>query len=143
MRHCRVLAFLLFACFHAPAQQATKEPDLPKPVDLVWAVKIPMRDGVPLNATVYRPHGQKEALRVIFELAPYISDSYHSRAYYFAQHGYVFAIVDGAAEAIRRGSSSHSFRNPTTAMTLWNGWRASPVFHDAAHPSRLELPVVQ
>jgi predicted acyl esterase len=105
MRHCRVLAFLLFACFHAPAQQATKEPDLPNPVDLVWAVKIPMRDGVRLNATVYRPHGQKEALPIIFELAPYISDSYHSRAYYFAQHGYVFAIVDVRG----RGNSEGEF----------------------------------
>ncbi len=53
-----------------------------------------MRDGVKLNATVYRPKDQKEALPVIFELTPYISDTYHNRAYYFAQHGYVFAIVD-------------------------------------------------
>jgi predicted acyl esterase len=29
-----------------------------------WGVKIPMRDGVSLNTTVYQPHGQKDALPV-------------------------------------------------------------------------------
>jgi putative CocE/NonD family hydrolase len=53
-----------------------------------------MRDGVRLNATVYRPHAPREPLPVIFELTPYVSDSYHGRAYYFAQHGYVFALMD-------------------------------------------------
>ena len=64
-----------------------------------------MRDGVRLNATVYRPHAQKEPLPVIFELTPYISDSYHERAYYFAQHGYVFALVDVRG----RGNSEGKF----------------------------------
>jgi hypothetical protein len=64
-----------------------------------------MRDGLRLNATVYRPHGQKDPLPVIFELTPYISDSYHSRAYYFAQHGYVFALVDVRG----RGNSEGKF----------------------------------
>src|SRR6516225_6506927 len=73
------------------ATAVAAEPE--KKVDLSWAVKIPMRDGVKLNATVYRPHAQKEPLPVIFELTPYISDNYHGRAYYFAQHGYVFALV--------------------------------------------------
>ena len=42
----------------------------PKEVDMQWGVKIPLRDGVHLNATVYRPHEQKEALPVIFTLTP-------------------------------------------------------------------------
>jgi len=105
MRHCRILALLLIACLFATAQQSDKKPDSPKPVDLTWAVKIPMRDGVRLNATVYRPHEQKDPLPVIFELTPYISDSYHARAYYFAQHGYVFAIVDVRG----RGNSEGKF----------------------------------
>ncbi len=84
-------------------EQPTPEP--PKAVDLTWGVKIPMRDGVKLNATVYRPKDQKEKLPVIFELTPYISDNYHGRAYYFAQHGYVFALVDVRG----RGNSAGHF----------------------------------
>ena len=64
------------------------------PVDLEWGVKIPMRDGIHLNATVYRPHEQKDALPVIFTLTPYISDSYIDRATYFSRNGYVYALVD-------------------------------------------------
>jgi len=64
------------------------------PVDLLWGVKIPMRDGVELNATVYKPGGQKEPLPVVFTLTPYTADSYHDRALYFSRHGYVFALVD-------------------------------------------------
>lgn len=63
-------------------------------VDMQWGVKIPMRDGVSLNATVYRAHGQKDPLPVVFTLTPYISDTYLERAVYFAGHGYVFALVD-------------------------------------------------
>lgn len=74
-------------------------------VDLIWAFKIPMRDGVRLNGTVYKPHDQKEPLPVIFTLTPYISDSYHNRAYYFAQHGYVFVLVDVRG----RGNSEGDF----------------------------------
>lgn len=76
------------------AQEEQKRPEPSKAVDFTWGVKVPMRDGVKLNATLYRPKDQKDPLPVIFELTPYISDSYHNRAYYFAQHGYVFAIVD-------------------------------------------------
>ncbi len=86
--------WLIFLCLPLCAQEQQKESEPPKAVDFAWGVKIPMRDGVKLNATIYRPKDQKEALPVIFELTPYISDSYHNRAYYFAQHGYVFAIVD-------------------------------------------------
>src|SRR5690349_4529961 len=63
-------------------------------VDLIWGLKIPMRDGVHLNGTVYTPHDQKEPVPVIFTLTPYIGDSYHKRALYFAQNGYVFVLVD-------------------------------------------------
>ncbi|MGC2403754.1 MAG: CocE/NonD family hydrolase, partial [Acidobacteriaceae bacterium] len=106
MRSCQMLAPLLIAfCLITHAQTSDRKSDAPNAVDLLWAVKVPMRDGVRLNATVYRPHEQKDPLPVIFELTPYISDSYHSRAYYFAQHGYVFAIVDVRG----RGNSDGKF----------------------------------
>src|SRR6185437_7713983 len=74
-------------------------------VDMQWAVKVPMRDGVALNATVLRPHAQKEGLPVIFTLTPYIGDSYLDRAMYFARHGYVYALVDVRG----RGNSAGNF----------------------------------
>ncbi|MCG8434579.1 MAG: CocE/NonD family hydrolase [Gammaproteobacteria bacterium] len=74
-------------------------------VDLLWGEKIPMRDGIKLNATVYKPKDQKEPLPVIFTLTPYISDSYHDRAFYFSQNGYVFVLVDARG----RGSSEGEF----------------------------------
>lgn len=80
-------------CLASPGVQAADEAQ-EKQVDLLWAVKIPMRDGVKLDATVYRPHDQKEPLPVIFTLTPYISDTYLERASYFAKNGYVFALVD-------------------------------------------------
>lgn len=76
-------------------------------VDLMWGVKIPMRDGIKLNATVYKPNSMPAPLPVIFILTPYIGDSYHARADYFAKHGYVFALVDARG----RGSSEGKF-NP-------------------------------
>lgn len=96
---------LITLCLTASAQQSDEGTKSTKPVDLTWAVKIPMPDGVRLNATLYRPHGQNVPLPVILELTPYISDGYHDRAYYFAQHGYVFAIVDVRG----RGNSEGKF----------------------------------
>jgi putative CocE/NonD family hydrolase len=69
-------------------------PAMAPDVEFQWGVKIPLRDGVKLNATVYRPKEMKEPLPVVFTLTPYISDTYLDRALYFARHGYVFALVD-------------------------------------------------
>jgi uncharacterized protein len=91
---------VVFACLIAAAQLTPKiaaqsAEGKPSPgVELIWAFKIPMRDGVRLNGTVFKPSGQKEPLPVIFTLTPYISDSYQNRASYFSQHGYVFVLVD-------------------------------------------------
>ena len=83
------------------AQQAATPPA----VDLLWGTKIPLRDGVKLNATVYLPATPKQPVPVVFTLTPYISDSYHDRAIYFARHGYVFALVDVRG----RGNSEGQF----------------------------------
>ena len=84
-----------------PAQQ-------PADYDLRWGVKIPMRDKVELNATLYlpkTPDGSLPKTPVIFTLTPYISDTYHARGAYFASHGYVFALVDVRG----RGNSAGEF----------------------------------
>jgi hypothetical protein len=90
----------------AGAQQPDIEPAKGE-VDVIWAFKIPLRDGGQLNATVYRPHEQNEPLPVIFTLTPYISDRYQDRAHYFARHGYVYVLVDVRG----RGNSGGEF-NP-------------------------------
>ena len=67
-----------------------------------------MRDKVELNATLYLPRtkdGTISRTPVIFTLTPYISDTYHARAAYFASHGYGFALVDVRG----RGNSSGEF----------------------------------
>jgi putative CocE/NonD family hydrolase len=77
---------------------------VPACVDFMWGVKIPMRDGVKLNATVYLP---REGLPVpaIFTLTPYIADGAHPRGIYFARHGYVLVSVDARG----RGNSEGTF----------------------------------
>jgi len=77
---------------------------IPENLDFVWRVEIPMRDGVHLNSTIYKPKGTSPT-PAIFTLTPYISDTYHARAYYFAQHGYAFALVDCRG----RGNSGGEF----------------------------------
>ena len=67
-----------------------------------------MRDKVELNATLYlpkTPDGTPPRTPVIFTLTPYISDTYHPRAAYFASQGYVFALVDVRG----RGNSGGEF----------------------------------
>ena len=95
----------------ANGQTPTSTPS-PSPLsadyDLRWGVKIPMRDKVELNATLYLPKTQDGSLPkmpVVFTLTPYISDSYHARGAYFAAHGYVFALVDVRG----RGNSDGEF----------------------------------
>jgi putative CocE/NonD family hydrolase len=88
-----IALFLVSALALSSPSLADGSPPLPS-VDLRWGVKIPMRDGTLLNATVFSPAGVHAPLPVIFTLTPYIGDTYESRAYYFAQHGYIYALVD-------------------------------------------------
>src|SRR5438046_6480087 len=93
------------------AQSPTPAPSpsqTPADYNLQWGVKIPMRDKVELNATLYVPKtqgGLPAKTPVIFTLTPYISDTYHARAAYFASHGYAFALVDVRG----RGNSGGEF----------------------------------
>jgi len=89
----------------SPAPSPSKPP---ADYDLRWGVKIPMRDNVELNATLYLPKasdGSPQKTPVIFTLTPYISDTYHVRGAYFASHGYAFALVDVRG----RGNSGGDF----------------------------------
>ncbi len=106
-----VFTALLVACgARAQTPAPTPTPAQPSAADyqLRWAVKIPLRDKVELNATLYLPRnsdGPTPRTPVIFTLTPYISDTYHARAAYFASHGYAFALVDVRG----RGNSGGDF----------------------------------
>ena len=91
----------------APSPEPSAKPSPPASADyeLRWSVKIPMRDKVELNATLYLPKNSSARTPVIFTLTPYIADTYHARAAYFASHGYAFALVDVRG----RGNSDGEF----------------------------------
>src|SRR6202171_3323039 len=104
-----VILSVVFGIFaQTPPPAASPSPkESPPPAadyDLRWGMKIPMRDKVELNATLYLPKSGGKT-PVIFTLTPYISDSYHARAAYFALHGYAFALVDVRG----RGNSAGDF----------------------------------
>jgi len=65
----------------AQQKPAANEPT----VDMQWPWKIPARDRVKLNATVFTPHGQKQPLRHLY-VYTVRRDSYTDRAVYFAKH---------------------------------------------------------
>lgn len=94
MRTILIFAFVLCSYAAKVPAQTNNAPGKETEIDLMWGVKIPMRDGVKLNATVYKPIGMTAPLPVIFTLTPYVGDSHHARADYFAKNGYVFVLVD-------------------------------------------------
>jgi hypothetical protein len=98
------LVLFILGCVGNGAAQAEDAPAT-GPVSIQWAVPVPLRDGVKLNATVYRRTGQSAAAPCIFTLTPYIGDSYHDRAMYFAARGLPFLLVDVRG----RGNSEGKF----------------------------------
>jgi cephalosporin-C deacetylase-like acetyl esterase len=61
---------------------------------LQFGIKIPLRDGVKLNATLYKPVHATGPLPVIVLLTPYPDNTDHPSGSYFARRGYIFAYVD-------------------------------------------------
>ena len=74
-------------------------------VHLQWGARIKLRDGVHLNATLYRPPNQCAPAPAIFTLTPYIGQTYHDFGMYFAARGYPFLTVDVRG----RGDSEGTF----------------------------------
>ena len=83
----RALASFLVSVFWMSSVFATEAPADAAKVEFHWGARIPMRDGVHLNATIYTPKDQKAPAPCIFTLTPYIAQSYHDRGVYFAAHG--------------------------------------------------------
>jgi putative CocE/NonD family hydrolase len=105
LRYVAIATALLSTPFAADAVPPAALADAAK-VEWQWGVKIPLRDGVQLNATLYKPAGLPGPRPCLFTLTPYIAQSYHDRGMYFAAHGYPFLTVDVRG----RGNSEGSFR---------------------------------
>src|SRR5688572_21171973 len=88
-----------------PDSDSVAEADRPE-IRLQWDTRIPMRDGIELSATLYVPCQHVEPSPVIFTLTPYIAQSLHDTAVYFARHGYPFLTVDVRG----RGNSGGVFK---------------------------------
>jgi uncharacterized protein len=102
----KLKAIVFALCALIACKVLAAEPADPTRVKFQWGVKIPLRDGVKLNATVYTPRDQKAPAPCVFTLTPYIGQSYHDRGMYFATHGYPFLTVDVRG----RGNSEGQFR---------------------------------
>ncbi len=75
-------------------------------VRMQWGVRIPLRDGIHLNGTLYLPPTQATSMPALFTLTPYIGQTYHDIGLYFAAHGFPFLTIDVRG----RGNSEGSFR---------------------------------
>ena len=102
-----LLAAFLLALW-ATATLAAPDP-APRDVVIDWAVPITMRDGVKLNANIYRPAAGPARLPVVLTITPYTIDTLHEDGNFFASHGYVYVAVDTRG----RGGSQGDFM-PTT-----------------------------
>lgn len=74
-------------------------------VQIIWGLKIPLRDGVHLAATLYLPGAAAAPAPTIFTLTPYVGQKYHDYAMYFAANGLPFLTIDVRG----RGNSEGSF----------------------------------
>lgn len=74
-------------------------------VRMLWGVKVPMRDGVRLNATLYLPT-TGAASPAIVSMTPYTAQQFHEQGIYFATRGYPFLALDVRG----RGNSEGTFQ---------------------------------
>lgn len=74
-------------------------------VDIKWGLEIPLRDGVKLSATLYLPAHRHAPSPAVITLTPYVGQSFHDYALYFARNGIPFFAVDVRG----RGNSQGEF----------------------------------
>ncbi|MBK9033132.1 MAG: CocE/NonD family hydrolase [Myxococcales bacterium] len=88
-----------------PAVSLPAEASASPPYRYEFGVRVPMRDGITLGATLYRPMTDTPG-PVVFVKTPYNAHGYHRWATYFATHGYTTLLVDARG----RGNSQGTFR---------------------------------
>jgi putative CocE/NonD family hydrolase len=99
-----LLAWVITILFFGGCSQVHADDE--QAVSAEMGVKIPMRDGVNLAATMFKPKDMQKPLPVILHFTPYISSRFSERALYFARRGYVVAAVDVRG----RGNSEGEFK---------------------------------
>jgi len=67
--------------------------------------RVPMRDGVGLNAAVYRPRAATSGVPAVVELTPYTIETAHGEGQYFPGRGFAYV----AADVRGRGDSEGEF----------------------------------
>lgn len=77
-----------------------------------YGVRIPVRNGDLLNATLYLPRGLKSARPTICSLTPYTADLYHPEGLSFSQHGYPYLAVDVSGRGDSEGDFTPFFADP-------------------------------
>ena len=90
----RAWLLLITGLLGCPFVWSAERTDTAKTFTLTWGVKIPTRDGIRLNATLYQPAKKSAPTPTILALTPYTADQTHNDAIYFARSGYTFAVVD-------------------------------------------------
>ena len=81
-------------------------------VSIKWGIKIPMRDGVRLNGTLYLPDNQRERRPAIFSFSPYIAEREHPEALAIAANGYPYISVDVRGRGNSEGDYAPFFSDP-------------------------------
>ncbi|HEY3519998.1 MAG TPA: CocE/NonD family hydrolase, partial [Rhodanobacteraceae bacterium] len=104
---CRVLALLTIAL----AWPAWADDAKPENVIVDLHHMIPMRDGVQLAATIWRPSDQPKPLPVVLVMTPYITDETQERAVKFATHDYVYVSVDVRGRGTSKGKFTPLYGN--------------------------------
>ena len=92
-----------------------------------YAVRIPMRDGVHLSATLYLPRGVKTPRPVIFSLTPYTADGYHPEGISFSSNGYPYLSVDMRGRGESGGEFSPFVTDPDDGRDIVD-WIAQQPF---------------
>ena len=116
-----VSAATLASASKALARQKNDAPDTEETeqdVQFHYGLKIPMRDGVHLNATLYLPKDMKKPRPVVYALTPYISDAEYAESLYLAQHGYPCLAVDVRGRGNSEGAFTPFFNNPDDAHDI-------------------------
>ncbi|HKS54572.1 MAG TPA: CocE/NonD family hydrolase [Steroidobacteraceae bacterium] len=97
------------AALAAPSEESTEPKFAPQ---VKYDVRIPMRDGVHLSASLYLPRGLNAPRPAIFSLIPYTSDRYHPEGISLSENGYPYLAVDMRG----RGDSEGEFSPFVTDM---------------------------
>jgi hypothetical protein len=111
-----VSAATLLSASKALAQLPEKgEPKAEPDVQVRFGVKIPLRSGILLNATLYLPTDLQKPRPAIFALTPYSADREYPEAISLAQHGYPCLAIDVRGRGNSGGEFVPFFNDPDDA----------------------------